>query len=65
MDLGGSVVTSIALSAYGVLREHLGLPRRDIRVLETVQQIAGGIFQEGWLGRETVDQLTDVAGRVK
>jgi uroporphyrinogen decarboxylase len=40
MDLGGSVVTSIALSAYGALRDHLGLPRRDIRVLETVQQIA-------------------------
>lgn len=40
IDLGGTVVTSIALSTYAALRNYLGLPRRDIRVLETVQQIA-------------------------
>jgi uroporphyrinogen decarboxylase len=40
IDLGGSVVTSIGLEPYDALRRHLGLPRRDIRVMETVQQIA-------------------------
>ncbi len=40
IDLGGTVVSSIALSTYTALREHMGLPRREIRVLETVQQIA-------------------------
>jgi uroporphyrinogen decarboxylase len=40
IDLGGSVVTSIAHTTYGDLRDHLGLPQRPIRTLETVQQIA-------------------------
>jgi uroporphyrinogen decarboxylase len=40
IDMGSSVVTSIAIPTYAALREHLGLPRREIRVLETVQQIA-------------------------
>lgn len=40
IDLGGTVVSSIALSTYGALRDHLGLPRRDVHVLEMVQQIA-------------------------
>jgi len=40
IDLGGTVVSSIAVSTFGALRDHLVLPRRDIRVLETVQQIA-------------------------
>lgn len=40
IDLGGTAVSSIAISTYAALRDRLGLPRRDIRVLETVQQIA-------------------------
>jgi uroporphyrinogen decarboxylase len=40
MDLGGSVVTSIGLEPYAALRQRLGLPRRVVRVMETVQQIA-------------------------
>jgi uroporphyrinogen decarboxylase len=40
IDLGGSVVTSIGLEPYAALRQRLGLPRRDVRVMETVQQIA-------------------------
>ena len=40
IDLGGSVVTSIGLEAYASLRQRLGLPRREIRTMETVQQIA-------------------------
>lgn len=40
IDLGGSVVTSIGLEPYAALRQALGLPHREIRVMETVQQIA-------------------------
>jgi uroporphyrinogen decarboxylase len=40
IDLGGSVVSSIAISTYQTLRGHLGLPPNEIRTLETVQQIA-------------------------
>ena len=40
VDLGGTVVSSIGMPTYAALRDHLGLPRREIRVLETVQQIA-------------------------
>ncbi len=50
VDLGGSVVTSIALSAYDALREHLGLPRREVRTLETVQQIA-------WVDEDVIERL--------
>jgi uroporphyrinogen decarboxylase len=40
IDLGGSVVTSIALPTYAALRDHLKLSKVPIRTLETVQQIA-------------------------
>ncbi len=40
IDLGGTVVSSIATSTYTALREYLGLPSCEIRILETVQQIA-------------------------
>ena len=40
IDLGGTVVSSIALSTYAALRDYLQLPKREIRVLELVQQIA-------------------------
>ena len=40
IDLGGSVVTSIALSTYSAVRQYLGLARRPARILEFVQQIA-------------------------
>jgi len=40
VDLGGSVVTSIAIPAYAALRDRLGLPPRPVRTMETVQQIA-------------------------
>jgi len=40
IDLGGSVVTSIGLEPYAALRQALGLPRVEVRVMETVQQIA-------------------------
>ncbi|MFC1462687.1 uroporphyrinogen decarboxylase family protein [Verrucomicrobiota bacterium] len=40
IDLGGTVVSSIGIPTYAALRDHLGLPRKEIRVLETVQQIA-------------------------
>jgi uroporphyrinogen decarboxylase len=40
IDLGGSVVSSIAISTYAALRLHLKLSKAPIRSLETVQQIA-------------------------
>jgi len=40
IDLGASVVTSIAISTYGKVRRALGLPETPVRVLEAVQQIA-------------------------
>jgi uroporphyrinogen decarboxylase len=40
IDLGGTVVSSIAISTYAALRDHLGLPGRPVRTMETVQQIA-------------------------
>ena len=50
IDLGGSVVTSIALSTYAAFRKHLGLPPREIRTLETVQQIA-------WVDEDVAERL--------
>jgi uroporphyrinogen decarboxylase len=40
VDLGGTVVSSIAIPTYAALRAALHLPQSEIRVLETVQQIA-------------------------
>jgi uroporphyrinogen decarboxylase len=40
IDLGGTVVSSIAISTYGALRDRLGLPGKPVRTLETAQQIA-------------------------
>ncbi len=40
IDLGGTVVSSIAIPTYAALRRALHLPQGEIRVLETVQQIA-------------------------
>lgn len=51
IDLGGSVVTSIAVSTYAKVRELLHLPETPVRILETVQQIA-------WVD----DDLLDILG---
>ena len=40
IDLGGTVVTSIANSTYAALRDHLKLPKVPIRTLEPAQQVA-------------------------
>ncbi len=40
VDLGATVVTSIAITTCAQLRDYLGLPRKPITTLETVQQIA-------------------------
>jgi uroporphyrinogen decarboxylase len=40
IDLGGTVVTSIAISTYAALRDYLKLPKAPIRTLEPAQQIA-------------------------
>ncbi|MGD2049372.1 MAG: uroporphyrinogen decarboxylase family protein [Chloroflexota bacterium] len=39
-DLGGTVLTSIHLSAYRNLRRYLGLPEKEIGVMDVFQQIA-------------------------
>lgn len=50
IDLGGTVVSSIALSTYADLRAYYGLPGLAVRVLETVQQIA-------WVDDDMLDLL--------
>lgn len=40
IDLGGTCVTSIAATTYGALRRQLGLPEKEIRISEIVQQVA-------------------------
>lgn len=39
-DLGGTVLTSISIHSYKKLREYLGLPQKDIEVMDIFQQIA-------------------------
>lgn len=39
-DLGGTVLTSINLHSYRKLREYLGLPEVEVRVMDIFQQIA-------------------------
>lgn len=55
IDLGATVVSSIAISTYGALRRHLGLADKPLRVLEFVQQIA--IVDEDVLDRFGVDVI--------
>jgi uroporphyrinogen decarboxylase len=50
LDLGGTVVTSIAIPTYAALRERLGLPSKEVQILETVQQIA-------WVDEDVIDIL--------
>jgi hypothetical protein len=40
IDLGGTVVSTIALPTYAALRRHLGLSAKPIETLEVVQQVA-------------------------
>jgi uroporphyrinogen decarboxylase len=39
-DLGGTVLTSIHVNAYRKLRQYLGLPEKEIGVMDVFQQIA-------------------------
>jgi uroporphyrinogen decarboxylase len=39
-DLGGTVLTSISIHSYRKLREYLGLPEVDVRIMDIFQQIA-------------------------
>jgi uroporphyrinogen decarboxylase len=50
IDLGGTVVSSIALSTYAALRDYFGLPKKNVRTLETVQQIA-------WVDEDVLELL--------
>ena len=40
IDLGGTVVSTIAIPTYAALRKHLKLPEKPIKTLEFVQQVA-------------------------
>jgi len=56
IDLGGTVVTTIAAVTYRDLRDALGLPRRDIYMGDTYQQVAE-------VDQDVMDKLdVDVAG---
>jgi uroporphyrinogen decarboxylase len=39
-DLGGTVLTSISIHAYRNLRQFLGLPEKEIEVMDVLQQLA-------------------------
>ena len=39
-DMGGTVVTGIQAKAYRKLRDYLGLPKREIKIIDILQQLA-------------------------
>lgn len=39
-DLGGTVITGIQARAYGRLRDYLGLPKREVKIIDQLQQLA-------------------------
>lgn len=39
-DMGGTVVTGIQAAAYRPLREYLGLPKKEIKIIDVLQQLA-------------------------
>ena len=55
IDLSGHRSSGIAAMAYARLRNHLGLPKKPIRVYDPVQQLA--IVDEDVLQRFQVDTI--------
>jgi uroporphyrinogen decarboxylase len=55
IDLGGTVVSTIAIPTYAAVRKHLGLPDKPIETLEFVQQVA--VVDEDVLDRFGVDVI--------
>ena len=55
IDLSGHRSSGIAAMAYAHLRDHLGLPKKPIRVYDPVQQLA--IVDENVLQRFEVDTI--------
>ena len=51
IDLGGTVVSTIAIPTYAALCRHLDLPEKPIETLEFVQQVAAWLVQSA--GRRT------------
>ncbi len=39
-DLGGTVITGIQATAYRKLRQYLGLPKKEIKIIDMLQQLA-------------------------
>jgi len=55
VDLSGHRSSGIAAIAYARLRDHLGLPRRPIRVYDPIQQLA--VVDEDVLDRFSIDTI--------
>ncbi|MBE3065670.1 MAG: methyltransferase, partial [Spirochaetes bacterium] len=55
IDFGGHRSSSIAAIAYARLRDHLGLPKRPIRVYDVIQQLA--VVDEDVLARFGADAV--------
>lgn len=55
IDLGGTVVSTIAIPTYAALRKQLGLLEKPIKTLEFVQQVA--VVDEDMLDRLGVDVI--------
>lgn len=53
IDLGATIISSIAKTAYVQLKQHLGLPLEEIKMLDYVQQLP--YVNEALLQRFDVD----------
>ncbi|HZY41301.1 MAG TPA: hypothetical protein VFF59_04785, partial [Anaerolineae bacterium] len=52
-DMGGTVITGIHYRAYAALRDYLGLPKREPKIIDMIQQLA--LVEDDVMARLGVD----------
>ena len=52
-DMGGTVITGIHYKAYAALRDYLGLPKREPKIIDMIQQLA--LVEDDVMARLGVD----------
>ncbi len=52
-DMGGTVITGIHYKAYAALRDYLGLPKREPKIIDMIQQLA--LVEDDLMARLCVD----------
>ncbi len=52
-DMGGTVITGIHYKAYLALRDYLGLPKREPKIIDMIQQLA--LVEDDVMARLNVD----------